>query len=428
MRNGRTVIYALLFTMTMINYFDRVVLAVAMPTLATIFSLTPVSEGYLLSAFIWIYVVLQLPAGALLDRWGTRRLTAFAVGFWSLATAATALSFNYTTLVITRVLLGVGESPTYPAGIRAVREWAPLRERTFATAIFNAGSSFGTATSAIVVSWLLLTVGWRGAFVASGAIGMIWVVFWLMFFRDPAQARWLPDAERQMILAERSPGSTDDPGLSIRQLLRYRTMWGLFLVQGCVNYTQYLALTWLPTYLVRSRGFDLMHSGVDIAIVYLGACAINIGAGRAADGLLSEAGRNAGHRRYALVFFCALASVMLLVPFVQATWALLLVLTLSLAGVQCALTNDYAMVSDLVHTGGSTGRAVGWLQLGGNLFGLVAPIATGYLIAATGSFTSAFLMAGFLLLMGGVFALTLTGRPVGARRGQPHDGLLGAAS
>ena len=411
--NRRYIIYGLLFFLTVINYFDRVVLSIAMPTLSQEFSLSPISEGWLLSAFIWIYVVLQVPGGVLLDRMGTRRLTALAVGFWSIATAATSLSFNYLTLFITRILLGIGEAPTFPAGIRAVREWAPMRERAWATAIFQSGPAFGTATSAVVVGWMLTTIGWRAAFAVSGSIGLIWVAIWLIFFRDPSEAGFLSAAERKMILAERSPGGTTGIGLSIAQLMQYRTMWGLFLVQGCVNYTQYLALTWLPSYLVRSRGINLLSSGIYLAIVYLGACAITLIGGRISDAVLTHEAAQRGKRRNVLVFFCAMSCAMLAVPFVTTTWGLLLALTLSLAGVQSALGTNYSLVSDLVRAGGGIGKAVSWLQLGGNIFGLAAPILTGYIIAATGSYTSAFMLAGGLLVLGAVFALTMTRRPVG---------------
>lgn len=415
-------IYGLLFFLTVINYFDRVVLSIAMPVLAVTFALTPVSEGWLLSAFIWIYVLLQVPGGVVLDRWGTRRLTAAAVGFWSLATAATALSTSYAFLLVTRVLLGVGEAPTFPAGIRAVREWAPMRERAWATAIFQAGPAFGTATSAIAIGWLITVAGWRTAFAVSGGLGLVWVLVWLAWFRDPAEAAWLSPGERQMILAERSPGGVSGLGLSITELAQSRTMWGLFIVQGCVNYTQYLGLTWLPSYLVRSRGLDLLHSGFDLAVIYLGACAITLAAGWLSDRTLTAEAARRGCRRTTLVLCCVLSSAMLAVPFVAAGWALTATLMLSLAGVQSALTNNYALVSDLVQDGGGIGKAVSWLQLGGNVFGLFAPILTGYLIQATGSYTSAFLLAGGLLLVGAVAALTLTHRPVtghGSRVGLP---------
>jgi MFS family permease len=425
----RYVVYGLLFFLSVLSYFDRVVLSISMPILSKTFALTPISEGYLLSAFIWIYVVLQVPAGVLLDRWGTRRLVAWAVGGWSVATAMTGLSFNYLSLFVTRVLLGVGEAPTFPAGVRAVREWAPMRERAWATAIFQSGPAFGTATSAVVVGWILTVAGWRLAFAVSGGIGLIWTAAWLVFFRDPQEARWLREDERRMILAERSPGGTAGRGLGIATLMGYRTMWGLFIAQGCINYTQYLALTWLPSYLVRSRGLDVLHSGFDLAIIYIGACLLTLVFGRLSDVILTVDRAVHGARRYGVAIFCALASVMLAVPFVGSTTMLIVVLMLALTGVQSALTNNYSLVSDMLRDGGGIGKAVSWLQLGGNIFGLVAPIGTGYLIAATGSYTSAFLLAGGLLVLGAVVSLTMTRRPIGeAVRVPAFGGQLGASS
>jgi ACS family glucarate transporter-like MFS transporter len=411
--NRRYLIYGLLFFLTVLNYFHRVVLSIAMPSLSLEYGLDPAAQGWLLSSFLWSYVLLLIPGGVLLDRWGTRRLTAAAVGFWSLATAAAALPFGYIFLIFTRVMVGVGMAPTFPASVRAVREWAPMRERAWATAFFQAGPAFGTATSAVIVGWMISMAGWRTAFAASGALGVIWVVVWLIFFRQPAEARWLGEPERRMILAERSPGGTAGRGLSMTDLVRYRTMWGLFIAQGCINYTQYLALTWLPSYLVRSRGLNLMSSGVDLAIIYLGACAVTLLAARVSDAMLTEQAVRQGKRRNMVAFFCVVSSVMLIVPFMTSTWALVLALMLSLAGVQSALTNTYSLISDVVRDGGGIGKAVGWLQLGGNTFGIVAPIATGYIIAITGSYTSAFVSAGVLLLIGAVVALTMTRQPVG---------------
>ena len=199
----RFLIYALLFTMTLINYFDRTVLSIAMPVLRHVFDLSPVASGYLLSAFIWTYAPMQLPAGMILDRWGTRKTAAICLGFWSAATALTAGAFSYGFLFATRLALGFGEPPTFPLGARAVREWAPVKERAYAMSIFASGPAFGTAVCSVIIAWLLGVVGWRMAFVLSGATGGVWVLVWLVFFRNPAHASWLPDAERELILAER---------------------------------------------------------------------------------------------------------------------------------------------------------------------------------------------------------------------------------
>ncbi|WP_428485178.1 MFS transporter [Rhodopila sp.] len=411
----RFIVYGLLFAMTLINYFDRTVLSIAMPVLTQQFALTPIAGGYLLSAFIWSYAPCQLPAGLMLDRWGTRKTAARCIAFWSAATALTGAATSFPFVFFTRLLLGIGESPTFPLAARAIREWAPVRERALAFSISGSGPAFGTAVSAITIAWLVNTIGWRLAFVFSGVLGFIWVAMWLLLFRDPEDARWLPEAERRMILRDRSPGgTTETQAMPLRELLGYQTMWGLFLVQGCVNYTQYLFLTWLPTYLVQSRGLNILHSGFQTGICYFGAMVLTIGMGRLCDHMLTPAAVQAGKRRYAVVILAFGASVMVLAPYTSSEVLLLVEITFSLACVQSVFVNTYALTNDLLHAGKSIGAAIGWIQLGGNIFGLAAPIATGYIVAATGSFTSAFLLAGALLIIGAVVTLTMTRRPVGA--------------
>jgi MFS family permease len=410
----RVSIYLLLFTMTLINYFDRTILAIAMPELARVFALGPIATGYLLSAFIWTYAPLQLPAGMILDRWGTRRTAARCIALWSAATVVAGAAISYPFLIMTRLLLGVGESPTFPLAARAIREWAPVRERAQAFAISGAGSSFGTAFGSVFMAWLLGAVGWRLAFVISGCLGFVWIVFWLSFFRQPEEATWLPETERQMILRDRAPGGTTEAhSMSLREMLSYQTMWGLFLVQGCVNYTQYLFLTWLPTYLVQSRGLNIMHSGVQTAICYLGAMLLTLVFGRVCDALLTPDAVRAGKRRNAVMIFAFGAAIMVLAPFTESQVFLLAEITVSLACVQSVFVNTYSLTNDLLHAGKSIGAAIGWIQLGGNLFGLVAPIATGYIVAATHSYTSAFILAAALLIAGALITLTMTRRPVG---------------
>ncbi len=413
--NRRYVIYLLLFCMTLINYFDRTVLAIAMPVLISTFALTPVAVGYLLSSFIWTYAPCQLPAGLVLDRWGTRRTAARCIGFWSAATALAALSWSFGFLFFTRLLLGIGESPTFPLAARAIREWAPVRERALAFSISGSGPAFGTAISAVTVGWLVSAVGWRLSFIISGGLGFVWVAVWLAWFRDPEQASWLTEPERRMILTERAPGGTTAThGMKLTELLSYQTMWGLFLVQGCVNYTQYLFLTWLPTYLVQTRHLNILHSGFQTGICYAGAMVLTLIFGWVCDSLLTPEAVRAGKRRWAVVILAFGAAIMIFAPFTASEALLLTEITVSLACVQSVFVNTYSLTNDLLHAGKSIGAAIGWVQFGGNLFGLAAPILTGYIVSATGSFTSAFVVAGALCVLGAAISLTMIRRPVGA--------------
>ena len=409
----RFVILALLATMTLLNYLDRTVLSIAMPVLRNVFHLSPIAVGYLLSSFVWSYGLCMLPAGMLVDRFGTRRMAAWCLSLWSAATMLAGLTTGYTFLFATRLLLGAGEAPTFPVGARVVREWAPVRERGFATAVLTAGITGGTAVGSLTIAWLIGLVGWRGAFVISGGLGFVWVAAWLLLFRSPERAGWLPAAERHMILETRSQDTVGGGAkLGLGQLLRSRSMWGITLTQGCANYTQYLFLTWLPLYLVQSRGAKVITSGVDMATCYVGATILILLIGAACDRLLTPRAVLAGHRRVAVVVLLLLASVMAYTPYAHSDALLLTLIAISVACVNSVFAMQWSLTNDLLRDSGSIGTAIAIMQVGGQVFGLAAPIATGYILAATGEFTSAFLLAGGLLVLGAVISLTMTRQPI----------------
>jgi ACS family glucarate transporter-like MFS transporter len=170
---------------------------------------------------------------------------------WSIATVLTGAASNFATLIGTRLAMGAGEASTFPAGIRTIREWVPVSERGFATAIFNSGAYAGPAFGALLLGWTTGLVGWRGSFYIAGIIGFIWLAAWLIWYRKPEDVTWLSDEERAMILAERD---ADKKAIAARsgaaglgELLRSKTMWGLALTQGCAVYTQYLFRPGCPT-------------------------------------------------------------------------------------------------------------------------------------------------------------------------------------
>jgi MFS family permease len=371
-----------------------------------------VQTGYLLSAFLWTYFILNLPAGILADRFGARRATTLAVTVWSAATALTGATFSLWWLVATRMMLGVGEAFGFPVGNRAIREWAPVAERGFATAVFSSGQAFGTAATAIGAAWLITVAGWRAAFVALGVLGFIWVAVWMALYRDPAEATWISDDERDLVLRGRDI-SPRAPGLSVPELFRWRSTWGLIGTQICANFTNFLLLTWLPGYLVMNRHVDVMKSGVDTAICYIVACALTILIGRLADRLLGPEAVRSGKRRGLVAVLLVGASVMALSPFTTSHVMLLTLTTISLACIQSALAMNYALTSDLLRQGQGIGTLIGLLLTFSNGFGILAPILTGYIVAATNSFDAAFDLAAALVLIGATLVMTATRRPIG---------------
>jgi ACS family glucarate transporter-like MFS transporter len=408
----RFVIYILLFFMSAINYGDRSALSIGGPSIAKEFDLSPIQLGYVLSSFLWTYFLMNLPAGLISDKFGTRRSAAFSVALWSVATALTGATFSLWYLIATRMVMGIGEAFGFPVGNRAIREWAPLRERGFATAIFSSGQAFGTALTSIGTAWLITVAGWRVAFVVLGVIGFIWAAIWLKFYQDPAKTGWISAAERDLILAERGSSSTE-PGLSVRELFRWRSTWGLIGVQICANFTNFLLLTWLPGYLVMARHIDVLHTGFYTACCYLLACVMTIAIGAIADRIIGEDGVKTGKRRILVAVLLVGSSVMALSPFTDSSVVILTLLTISLACIQSALAMNYALTSDLLRKGQGVGTLTGLLLTFSNGFGIMAPIITGYVVAATQQFDGAFELAAVLVLIGATLALTATRKPIG---------------
>ena len=252
-----------------IAYVDRVNMSVAGKPIAQELGLSPVALGYLFSSFLWAYVLMMLPGGRLIDRWGAHVVASVATVVWSVAQMATGAAVGVATMLLARLGLGVGEAPFSPVVYRSVRAWAPYTERGTATAFIGAGGSLGPALGAPFVAWLIQTLSWRWSFVITGAIGFVWVAVWVALVSTPEKTKWLPEPERQRILAEREAGiePPDHDGVGYLALLRCPAMWGLFVSQGCLVYSLYLYLSWLPNYLQTARGLSV----VDVRALHLDA-------------------------------------------------------------------------------------------------------------------------------------------------------------
>ena len=418
MTNRRVLIFVLMFFLATINYVDRVVLSVSATPIAKEFGITPVQLGYLFSSFLWLYVICLVPMGMIVDKFGTRAVNAAGIGLWSIATALTGFAPGFSTLIASRVLMGVGESTTYPAAGRVIREWIPMRERALFAAIFNGGAYFGPAVGGLVLSSLVASAGWRTAFFVCAAIGFVWLAAWLIWFRLPEQATWLSSEERAMILRERGgnsgPADAAAPSLGIGGLLASTSMLGLMLTQGCAVYTQYLFLTWLPNYLQAERGMSMLKSGALMALPFLGAVILTTLIGKLSDTLLTEETIRTGGRRRMAALSMLGGSLILLTPLVGNVYVILFLIMIALSGVASTVAMNIALVSDLLRSSADAGRATGLLILGGNIFGILAPIVTGYVIQTTGNFDYAFVVAGGLLVIGALAVFTLARKPIGS--------------
>jgi MFS transporter, ACS family, hexuronate transporter len=258
-----------------LNYLDRQTFSVLAATIQKEFKLTDVDYSVITTTFVWTYAVSYLFSGYIVDRLGTRRSYLVFVSGWSAANMAHALARSFAGLIFCRAGLAVMEPANFPAGIKAVTEWFPVRERALAVAIVNSGTAVGNALAVPVAAFLALRYGWRSAFVFTGALGFIWVVVWAAVYRRPQEHPRLGAEERALI----ESGQTDDDGphakkVPFMRILRMREAWGCMLARMLTDPISYFLYFWTPKYLQNERGFDLQQVG---ALAWIPFAALTVG-------------------------------------------------------------------------------------------------------------------------------------------------------
>jgi len=417
-KSKRFYIVLLLFFNIVVNYIDRINLSVAAPLISKEFHWDPARMGIVFSSFLWTYALMLIPTGWLADKLGSRKVNAGAITIWSVGAMLTGAITSFGNMIAARLVLGAGEAASYPVAGKIVRQWFPASERGIATAIYNGGAYAGPALATPVVAWIVLQAGWRASFVILGALGFVWLCFWLRMFRLPEECTWLPAAERDYIIENRDnqpaakPSGSEQLKISVGRLLKQRTMWGLAITQGCAVYNQYLFLTWLPSYLVQARGMRLMKAGIYSALPFLIAVILGIIIGKVSDKILNADKMKKGHRRTAVITFMVLSSVVLLTNMVRNEFVVLALISISLTAISSAITLNFALANDLITEPRVTGTVIGTQVLGGNIFGLMAPMVTGFIVKATGSFNSAFILAGSLMIFGALASFAFTRKAI----------------
>lgn len=414
MNPRRTWVVVFLFFLTAINYADRIVLSIAVGPISHEFGFSPVQIGYLLSSFLWAYTLALIPVGYLVDRIPAKGLCGWAIALWSAATMATGLGGGMITLISMRLIMGIGESSSTPVAAKVIREWFPPRERGLANGAMISGGLGGSALASLLIGGLMTVLGWRATFLCVGAIGLIWLAAWWRWFDAPERVRWLKPQERQLILEQRTPVVSADshPAASFGSLLLSRSLWALAFTQGCGVYVLYLFLTWSPSYLQSVKHMSLARSGVVSAIPYLVACIGGILIGRLSDRAGADEGAHSTRRRRYVVISMLASSVVLLTPLFETPWAFIVFTSIALTGVSASFAQIYALVNDLLHERAHVGKCIAVVTIGGNIFGMLAPIVTGYVVQSTHRFDSAYVVAGTLLCLGAAVCYGFARRPI----------------
>lgn len=397
----------------LVNYFDRVNLSVSGDALHAAFGISAVTFGYLSSAYSWSYAALQLPSGYLLDRFGVKLIGRVSTLLWSVASFAAAISTGLTGFLSARLLLGIGEAPTFPANSKAIGYWFPVKERSLATAFFDSAAKLASAIGVPFLGILMIRFGWRWSFAATGLISLFYFFLFYLLYRNPSEDQLLSAVERQFIQehgAQPEDRAQAAKGAPFWYLLRQRKVWGLVLGFASYNYTFYLLLTWLPSYLSSELHVDLLHSVLYTSLPWLVATFADLLVGGWLVDKLVQRGRDASRvRQIVLVFGTALGLGMLGAAYAHTAPVALFWITVAISGLSMAAPVGWSVPS-LIAPRESVGTLGGILNFGNQLSAIAAPIATGYVVEFTRSFFWAFGAAAVFLAIGVAGYIFLLGR------------------
>ena len=384
--NRRWSIVGLLFTASLINYLDRAAISFALPLISKDFHLTAQSKGLLLSSFFWSYALMQIPIGWSADRFNLRWLYAGAFTIWSFAQGLTGLAGSFTALLAFRILLGVGESIYLPGGTKIVSVLFSPKERGLPSGLFDFGTRTGLVLEGILVPWLLVHLGWRRTFVILGFTALLWIAPWFWVF--PRRLQSVTPNVADLNTASRSVART----------LLNRNLLGICLGFFCFDYYWYVLVTWLPDYLVTVRQLSIVQAGFYASLAFfMFGIAEPIG-GWIADSLIRR-GWDETATRKGIVAVAFAMGIFLIAAMRAARTGMAIGLLIGASLVGLATGNLLAILQSCAPSE-AVGIWTGAENFAGNLAGIIAPLAVGFLLTSYGSYVPGFELASIILLAG----------------------------
>ena len=388
----RWVICALLFFATTINYIDRQVLGILATDDAFKAQIgwNEAEYGFVNTAFQAAYAIGLLVVGGMMDKFGTRKGFSFAMVFWSVASMGHALARSAFGFGAARFALGLGEAGNFPAAIKTVAEWFPKKERAFATGIFNSGSNIGAIVAPLTVPFIAVNYGWEWAFVATGALGLIWLAFWLSIYRKPDEHPKLSKAELAYIQSDNEPPL---PKIAWARLLPHRQTWAFAIGKFLTDPIWWVYLFWLPKFLNTKFDLNILQLGLPLIVIYVIADFGSIGGGWLSSKLIKN-GWTVNAARKVTMLICAI----LVIPIVYASitdnlWVSVILIGIAAAAHQGWSANIFTLASDMFPKQ-AVGSVVGIGGMAGSIGGMIIASTVGLILEYTHSYYSVFVIAG----------------------------------
>ena len=377
--NVRWRIAALLFFASVINYVDRQTLSVLASEITDELGISDIEYAYVLAAFTFCYMGMYVVAGLLIDRWGTRAALSVSMIWWSIANALHAFSAGAFSLGAFRALLGIGESGNFLAAEKAISEWFPPKERGAANGLVNAAAATGAILAPPLIVFLFEQWGWRAAFVLTGALGFVWMFYWLRWYWPPARHDRVTPEEIDLI--ERGLAEAGPPKRQIRwrELLRFRQTWGLFLARVVADPLWWFYLFWLPKYLREELGFTMVEIGLTAWMPYLSADLGGIAGGWLSGRSIGKARSAIAARKRLMLFSALVMPIGLLINHVGNSAAVVAIICIVTFAHMSWKTNLMTMTNDIYPTA-IVGSAAGLVGLGSGLGGFLFQPYVGYIV------------------------------------------------
>ncbi|WP_423128282.1 MFS transporter [Gaoshiqia sp. Z1-71] len=394
--NYRWRIVALLFFATTINYIDRQVLGILAPELQQLFGWSESDYGFIIMAFQIAYAIGLISMGSLLDRIGTRLGFIIAISAWSLAGMAHAAARSVFSFSLARFALGIGESANFPAAVKTVAEWFPKKERALATGIFNSGPNLGAIITPLIIPLIALKWGWQWAFISTGALGFVWLLFWIPMYRKPELDKRLSEAELCHILQD-DPES-EGVKLPWKSIISYKQTWGICLARFLTDPIWWFFLYWLPKFLNSNYRIDLTNIGLPLIIIYMVSIGGSIFGGWLSSFLINR-GENPVSARKLTIFLLALLVVpIFFTSFTSSVWLAVALISMATFAHQGYAANIFTIVSDIFPKN-AVGSVVGLSGFAGAIGGVLFSAAVGVILEITGSYYVIFGIASVAYLL-----------------------------
>lgn len=379
-RNYRWIVCVFLFTATTINYIDRQIFGLLKPELEKVFSWSETDYSRIVMAFTACYSFGLLFYGRIIDIIGTKRSYSISITVWSIAAMLHTVVKSTFGFGVVRGLLGLGESGNYPAGVKTTAEWFPKKERALAIGILDSGSNIGACVGPILVPWLLLVYGWQAAFLITGSLGFIWLIFWLAFYEIPSKQKRLTKSEFDYIHSDDEDKEDITAGkVTWGRLLKLKQTWAFIAGKFFTDPIWFFFLFWLPSYFNTYFNLDLKSPSLPLVIVYAGTMIGSIGGGYLSSWLIKKGWPVYKARKTALLVAAFCVIPIIATRYTTDMWVVVALISLSVAANQAWSANIFAIVPDMFPKK-AISSVVGLGGMAGAIGSVLFPLFIGFIL------------------------------------------------